>query len=236
MSGSSFDVQLTPSNKAMTKSILLIVSSLLIATALQAADVIQLRSTPKGNKIRIEGTSTIHDWQVESSIIGGTAEVGAGFPLKPSAEVKPGPMDAKVSVFIPVRQLKSLEKDGSPYSTAMDNRMYDALHEEDHKRITYTLTSLTLKDEPKPGDEWYRFEATGWLCVAGVTNKISTPVMVTVIEENKVKFAGSTTVKMTDFKIEPPSPSLSMGLIKTGDEVRLFFEWVAVRKTAVSGE
>lgn len=218
----------------MTKKILLLAVSLLTAAALQAADVIQLRSTPKGNKVRIEGTSTIHDWQVESSIIGGTAEVGPGFPLKPGAEVKPGPMDAKVNVFIPVRQLKSLEKDGTPYSTSMDNVMYTAMREADHKRITYTLSTLTLKEAPKTAEAPYQFEAVGELCVSGVTNKITMPVMVTVVEENKVKFAGSVTVKMTDFKIAPPSPSLALGLIKTGDEIKLFFEWVAVRKTAAT--
>jgi hypothetical protein len=215
----------------MTQKALLIAASLLMATALQAADIIQLRSTPKGNKVRIEGTSTIHDWQVESSIIGGSAEVGPGFPLKPGAEAKPGPIDAKVNVFIPVRQLKSLEKDGTPYSTSMDNVMYSAMREADNKRITYTLSTLTLKEAPKTADAPYQCEAAGELCVAGVTNKITMPVMVNVIEENKVKFAGSVTVKMTDFQIKPPSPSLALGLIKTGDEVKLFFEWIAVRKT-----
>jgi len=206
---------------------LLIAAGLIAAVSLQAADLIQLRSTPKGNKVRIEGTSTIHDWQVESTIIGGTAEVGADFPLKPGAEVKPGPVQAKVSVFIPVRQLKSIEKDGKPYSTSMDDRMYRAMKEADNKRITYTLTTLTLKEAPKSADAPYQFEATGELCVSGVTNKITMPVMVTVIDESQVKFAGTVTVKMTDFKIEPPSPSLALGLIKTGDEVKLFFEWVA---------
>ena len=214
----------------MNTKLLLTAVSLLTAASLQAADLIQLRSTPKGNKIRIEGTSTIHDWQVESSIIGGTAEVAPGFPLKPGTEVKPGPVEAKVNVFIPVRQLKSIEKDGQPYSTSMDSRMYEAMHEADNKRISYTLSSLTLKEAPKSADQPYQYEAEGELCVSGVTNKISMPVVVTVLEENKVKFAGSVTVKMTDFKITPPAPSLALGLIKTGDEVKLFFEWVAVRK------
>jgi len=214
----------------MKQKILLIAVSLVTATVLHAADIIQFRSTPKGNKIRIEGTSTIHDWQVESAIIGGTAEVGTGFPLKPGTEVKPGPVNAKVRVFIPVRQLKSIEKDGKPYSASMDKIMYEKLLEADHKQITYNLTELKLKEAPKTAEAPYQFEAQGELCVAGVTNKITMPVMVTFPEENKIKFSGSVTVKMTDFKVTPPSPSLMLGLIKTGDEVKLFFEWVAVRK------
>jgi len=214
----------------MKQRILLIASSLLTVAMLHGADVIELRSTPKGNKVRIEGTSTIHDWRVESTIIGGNAEVGPGFPLKPGAAVQPGPVSVKVNVFIPVRQLKSIEKDGKPYSTSMDNIMYEKLLEADHKRITYTLTELTLKEAPKAPELPYQFEAKGELCVAGVTNKITMPVTVTIPEADTVKFAGSVTVKMTDFKVDPPAPSLALGLIKTGDEVKLFFEWVAVRK------
>lgn len=216
----------------MKQKLLLIAVSLLTAAALQAADLIQLRSTPKGNKIRIEGDSNIHAWQVESSIIGGTAEVGTNFPLKAGAEVKPGPVEAKVNVFIPVNQLKSIEKDGSPYSSSMDKRMYEGMNEAKEKRITYTLTELTLTEAPKTADAPYQFKAVGDLVVAGVTNKITMPVMVTPLPENKVKFAGSVTVKMTDFKIEPPALTV-LGLgIKTADDVKLFFEWTAAQKTS----
>ena len=215
------------------KTLLLAVNLLACAALpLLAADLTRLDSTPVGNKIRIEGTSTIHDWQVESTVIGGFAEVGPGFPLKPGAEVKPGKVDATVSVFIPVRQLKSIEKDGKPYSASMDKIMYEKLLETDHKRITYILTELTLKEAPKAADAPYQFEAKGELCVAGVTNKITMPVTATVLAENKVKFVGNVSVKMTDFKVEPPSPAVALGLIKTGDDIKLYFEWVATKKTA----
>jgi len=216
----------------MKAKALLLAISLSLVAYVHAADVIVLNSTPKGNKIRIEGTSNIHDWQVESSLFGGKAEVGEDFPLKPGATIKPGPMAAKVEVFIPVQQLKSVEKDGSPYSGKMDTRMYEAVSEPANKRITYTLTSLTAKAAPTAADQPYSFEAVGELCVAGVTNKITMPVMVTVLEEGKVKSAASTTVKMTDYKIEPPALTV-LGLgIKTGDDVKVFFEWVAVKRAA----
>lgn len=216
----------------MKAKALLLALTLSFIASLQAADVIVLNSTPKGNKIRMEGTSTLHDWQVGGSLIGGTAEVGPDFPLKPGAAVKPGPVQAKVNVFIPVQQLKSVEKDGTPYKASMDQRMYEEMKEPTNKRITYTLTSLTLKEEPMAADQPYTFESVGELCVAGVTNKITMPVSVMVLEENKVKFAGSTTVKMTDFKMTPPALTV-LGLgIKTGDDVKLFFEWVAVKRSA----
>jgi hypothetical protein len=217
------------------KTLLLAVNLVTCTTLpLLAADATRLTSSPGTSKVRIEGTSNIHDWQVESSVVGGFAEVGEGFPLKPGAEVKPGKVNAKVNVFIPVQTLKSLEKDGKPYSDKMDKRMYEGMREPDNKRITYSLAELTLKAAPKAAGEPYQFESTGELCVAGVTNKVTMPVMVTVLEENKVKFAGTTTVKMTDFKIEPPALTV-LGLgIKTGDEVKLFFEWVARKPAAAT--
>ena len=173
------------------------------------------------NLVRIEGTSTVHDWQVEGHLIGGSAEFGQGFPTQPGAQALPGPVEAKVSVFIPVRSLKSVEKDGRPYSDAMDEIMYGKLLEPTNKRITYTLTSLTLKEPPREVTDPFLYEATGNLCVAGVTNAITMPVSVLPDADGWIQFAGSVKVKMTDFKIEPPSPSLGGVSIKTGDEVTL---------------
>src|SRR5262245_49585705 len=70
---------------------------------------------PGGAKVRVERTSTIHEWQMESGTIGGYLEAVSDFPSKPGAEVKPGKVSAKVEIFIPVRSLKSYEKDGKPY-------------------------------------------------------------------------------------------------------------------------
>ncbi|MEY4386381.1 MAG: hypothetical protein RLY20_1664, partial [Verrucomicrobiota bacterium] len=101
------------------------------------------------------------------------------------------------------------------------------------KKIVYTLTELTLKEAPKSAEAPYVFDSKGELCVAGVTNKISMPVSMTVIAENKVKFAGSVAVKMTDYKVEPPALTVLGVGITTKDEVKLFFEWV-VRKPATA--
>jgi len=177
------------------------------------------------NLVRIEGTSTIHAWQVEGHLIGGSAEFGPGLPTRLGAQALPGAVDAKVSVFIPVRSLKSLEKDGRPYSDAMDEIMYSKLLEPANKRITYTLTSLTLKEKPREMTEPFLYEATGNLTVAGVTNVITMPVAVSPDPAGRIQFAGSVKVKMTDFKITPPSPTVGGGAIKTGDEVTLKFVW-----------
>lgn len=184
------------------------------------------------NLVRIEGTSTIHDWQVEGHLVGGSAELGPGFLTRPGAEARPGPVEAKGNVFIPVRSLKSVEKDGRPYSDAMDEIMYGKLLAETHRRITYTLTSLTLKEPPHEAGAPFLYEATGKLTVAGVTNTIIMPVSVSLTAGGPIRFAGSVRVKMTDFKIQPPQPSVGGLSIKTGDEVTLKFVWWVNRAAA----
>src|SRR5947207_3085597 len=69
-------------------------------------------SKPGTAKVRVEGTSTIHDWQMEGTLIGGYLDAGPDFPTKPGAEVKPGKVNARVEAFVPVKSLKSYEKDG----------------------------------------------------------------------------------------------------------------------------
>jgi polyisoprenoid-binding protein YceI len=79
------------------------------------------------------------------------------------------------------------------------------------------------------------FDAKGELAVAGITNQISMPVSVLPLGEKKLKISGTVSVKMSDFKIESPAPKLAGGLIKTGDEVKLIFDWmVAQRKAAAN--
>lgn len=217
------------------------ITLLLLATlSLQAADQKTTYAARSGSKMRIEGTSNIHDWQMESSIIGGMLEVGPGFPTEPGQAVTPGKIEAKAEAFITARSLKSLEKDGRPYSDAMDNITYEKLKASEdpttkkvlHPRIEYRLTELVLKEAPKTKDGAYVFDAAGDLALAGVTNKISMPVNIIVMADKKLKITGTVTVKMTDFKIDPPAPKIAMGFIKTGDPVKLIFEWIVAPKKA----
>src|SRR6266496_1652920 len=92
----------------------LIVFYALAALPLGAADTTRLDSMP-GSKVRIEGTSSLHDWQCEANFIGGFIMAGVNFPTSATADVKPGKVDAKADAWVTARALKSIEKDGKPY-------------------------------------------------------------------------------------------------------------------------
>jgi polyisoprenoid-binding protein YceI len=200
---------------------------LLLPRAVLAQDTVKYSASPTGSMVKIEGTSTLHDWTMESKIVPGSLELDPKVQLD-SAKTAVAGLDGnklpmKVKVSIPVRSLKS-------YTTAMDNVYQDAMEEKKFPKIEYSLAELTVKDgEHKPGAP-FEFSATGDLVVHGVTNRITMPVTIEPLEGNKLKIKGAVPLKMTSFGVKPPAPKLALGLIKTGDDIKASFEWLVVRK------
>src|SRR5689334_22954245 len=83
-----------------------------------------LRFEPVKGRMRIEGTSNLDDWQVESRSVGGYFETGPDFPGSPSRTNVPAQIPARAECLVGVRTLKSIEKDGKPFSNLMDEIMY----------------------------------------------------------------------------------------------------------------
>src|SRR5437763_3339436 len=77
-----------------------------------AAEQMTRLDARSGSKMRLEGTSTLHDWQAESPIITGYIEVGPNFPMAPGQPATPGKVEAHGEATIMVRSLRSVESDG----------------------------------------------------------------------------------------------------------------------------
>ena len=199
----------------------------LVAFPLRAQNWTKYESQP-GSKMKLDGSSNIHDWTVESLAIGGTMEFDSSFPLDASlksiATLKVIP---KVHVTIPVRSLKSGKK-------RMDEVMHEAMKQPEFPKIEYQLKEMTPKSaEHSPGTP-FQFDTKGVLTVSGVTRTNAMTVDIDVTEKGKLKVTGTTVVKMTDFGIKPPSPSIALGLIKTADDVKITFEWLTADPAAVA--
>ncbi|MSU19882.1 MAG: YceI family protein [Pedosphaera sp.] len=179
-------------------------------------------AAPNGSKVKVEGTSTLHDWIMESQIIGGKLEFESGFQLDPS--LKPGKIIARVQVNTPVRSLKS-SKD------SMDQVMQQAMKQDKFPKIEYRLTELVLKEAPKAPEGPYLFDSKGELTIAGTTNKIAMPVTILRVSPTRLKVSGATNVKMTEYGVTPPAPKIALGAIKTGDDIKILFDWVAVQRS-----
>jgi len=184
--------------------------------------------------MRIEGTSNIHDWQCESPLILGSLQVSQNFPVEPGQAVNPAKVDIKGEASVRVLSLKSKNKDGTPYEDKMDEVMWEHLKAQTNPVIVFRPTDLVLKEAAKSKDVPYVFDAKGDLAVSGVTNSISFPVSVLPLgdKDKKCKITGTVTLKMTDYKVEPPSPKFLP--IHTGDEIKILFTWMVAPKAAAA--
>jgi hypothetical protein len=195
-------------------------AAVLVAATLHA-ETITYQAVPRGSMMKIEGTSTVHDWEVECQVIGGRMELDSNFPLDPSKEP---PKDLKVSpvvkVLIPVRQLKS-------GTSPMDTVMHNAMNIETHPTIEYSLLEMTAKGKTNNG---IVFGTKGTVTCNGVTRTNEFDVVMSKTDDKKIKVSGTTKVKMTDFNIQPPAPKIALGAIKTADDVKLTFEWLTQPK------
>jgi polyisoprenoid-binding protein YceI len=203
----------------LTRSAVLGLILLAAALPLRAADSIKYVAQP-GSEMKIDGTSNIHDWTVKGQIISGSMEVSPAF----DQDLKTLDPLPKVDVTIPVRSLKSGNK-------VMDQVMQDHMDMKANPMIKYQLKNMVLKAEPKTAKGPAEFTSTGDLTVSGTTKSIEMPVTVERVDAEKIKVTGTITMKMTDFGIKPPAPTIGLGLIKTGDEVKLAFEWL-LKKSA----
>ena len=194
----------------------------LSAPVLRADSTVVYKAQSAGSGVKIDGSSTIHNWTVEGKIIGGQFEVDPGFPLQGTPST--GKVNAKAKATIPIRSLKSGK-------ARMDEVMQEAMKATDFPRIDYELIDMTLKDAPKTASDPLLFDATGKLTISGVTKTNAMQVSCDRTEPTKLKFKSVANLKMTDFGIVPPAPSLALGLIKTGDDIKVTVEWVtAVHK------
>jgi polyisoprenoid-binding protein YceI len=201
----------------------LILVPLFVASVLWAADSMTKYDAKPGSKVTLDGTSSMHNWTVESAIIGGSMELGFD-PANP----KPGKVPAKVTATIPVRSLKSK---GKLDPKRMEEVMQETMKMQAAPRIEYQLTELVLKEAPKTPTDPLQFDSKGQLSMAGVTNQISMPITMERLEGNKLKTKGGVALKMTSFGMKPPA---LLGMLTTGDDVKVNFEWLTQKADATT--
>ena len=209
----------SPNSSFFTRRLAACLLATICAASVLAQNMVRYNAQPRGSKVRLEGTSTLHDWTIEGELVAGSLEFPDSVKIDPTqksiAGITDGKLPAKVSVSIPVRSLKSGK-------SAMDNVMMQALKGDQNPKIEYQLLTLTLKEPHAPGTP-FQFNATGTLKVAGVTRTNTMVVTMDRAGENKLKTTGSTNLKMTEFGMEPPK---LIGILSTGDDVKVFFEWL----------
>ena len=185
---------------------------LLLVTTLSAESqnpVTEAYTLAEQSTMTVEGTSTIHDWELE------VKDLSTSVALNPELlqNEQPASPVSNVSLTVPVKKMDS-GKGG------MNRKIYGALKEDEHPNITFSLDSTELATPPENGS--FTLNVSGNLTIAGHTRAISLPVTGTLTEEGNLRFAGSYKLNMTDYKVDPPTAVF--GTIRSGEEVTIKFD------------
>lgn len=184
--------------KVLINFIFLIISGIGL---LNAQTAFQLES---GN-LTIAGTSSLHDWESTAEDVQIKGEFF--FNDQTLSDIQ------DLSVQIPVESIKSTK------GKIMDNKTYKALLSEKYPNITYKLNKI---NSIKSTDEGLILQLNGRLNIAGVEKTIDLEVKGKTLTGGKLEFQASKALKMTDFKIDPPTALL--GTLKTGDDITVSFK------------
>jgi polyisoprenoid-binding protein YceI len=200
------------------RNILIVAAITLGALAAQAANpglVVQPAS-----KVWISGTSTLHAWHANASKVAITFQAAelteAATPVEAMEKLIRAKAVSGLDLAITVTDLKS-GKDG------LDKNMYKALLAEKHPQIRFAMTGYEVAGGEGPVP--MTINARGKLTVAGVDREIKIPVAVKH-EGEGLRLTGEVPLLMTQFGIKPPT--MMMGTVKTGDEVVVHFDLVAL--------
>jgi len=157
-----------------------------------------LKLNPRTFTMTIFGTSSLHDFQSKVTQASGELVINSSKQAQ------------SLTVEIPVKGIKSNEK-------LMDNKTYAAFNAEKNPTITFKLTDLGV---PEVNGSDIAVTATGNLTMAGVTKKISLKSAGKIVKPGVYQFKGTVVLKMTDYKMTPPS----MLFVKVGDVVTLKYD------------
>ena len=177
-----------------------------------------------GSLLKISGTSSVHDWEVKTLLIGGRMVWDSSFPLDPSkAELPKLTTTPKVSVIVPVRNIESGKQ-------RMNEVMHGAMNAQKHKFARYNLKEIKVVDKKRKAGDPIVFNTKGTLNINGKSAPVSMQISIAKREGDKLKVSGKTKLRMSQFGITPPAPKIALGLITTGDEVSVEFEWFVAEK------
>lgn len=159
-----------------------------------------------GSFLYLEGDSTLHKYQMHANTLLGSAVLknSKGDLTK---TLKANGVDS-MELVVPVSTLKSKE-------SGLDDNAYKALSAKDNPAIKFELDSETLKDGV--------MAAKGNLTIAGVTVPV-TLSPATEIKGDSVHLTGVQKLKMSDYKVKPPSISLLVTSITCTDEISIHYD------------
>ncbi len=154
------------------------------------------------NSIEVSGSSTFHDWTMETKTVIGIAQ----FNLEPGNDIIGL---TKLEFSLPVLKLKSNLR-------TLNKNAYKALKTKQFKNIVYKLTSAKIIGKK---DYTYQIATIGDLTIAGVTKGVYIDIYCFANKNGSITTTAKCRIKMTDYGVNPPN--FMDGLMSTNDMIDL---------------
>lgn len=200
-----------PNLKAPVSFALTVVLALTVAFQ-AAAESVRYEGQPSGSKCKMEGDSTMHEWNMSSIMVTGFMEVDSNFPESALANAEAAKPVTQVS--IPVRSFKS-------GISAMDSRMQSHMKSSNFPKMEYRLIELK-PTSPAGTTGAVKFDAVGVFTIVGKPFTNTMPVTIEKKDGN-LTVIGSTPLKMSNFGLEPYT---FLGVVSTRDDLKITFDWL----------
>ena len=188
--------------KTFVSVITIAVALLVIPQVLSAQSVYKI-AAGKDVNVKVLGSSNVHDWTMTAT------------GIESQGEFKVDDEQLKsLTAFSFAVEAKSLKSEHE----SMDNRTYKAMNADKFPKITYRLTSAAISTVAK---NKFLIKATGDLTISGASQTVTLLVNATVNADNTITCTGSQKIKLTDYKIQPPS--FMLGAMKVANDLTIQF-------------
>lgn len=188
--------------KRLTLNLLIVLFATVVPFSVFAQKTYQVKS----QNLVVSGTSNLHDWTANVSKANGSAQL----------DVTNGKLNSVQNIDLKV-DAQSLK--GSK-GNIMDGKIKDALNAKKFPTITYKAAKGTVTEQSGT----YKVTTNGTLTIAGVSQNVTLDAVGKVLPNGDIEFSGVKKLKMTDFKINPPTAML--GTLTTGNDITLNYKVV----------
>jgi hypothetical protein len=166
-----------------------------------------------GSFLYMEGDSTLHKYQMTAKALEGSAVLKSAAPKSLLKALQAGQVKA-MTLVIPLASFNSKDK-------GLDKNAYQALLAKDYPEIKFKLTGETLT--AGAAADTYVMTALGTVSVAGASAPVTLTAEAT-FQNDQVRLKGIQKLKMTDFKIKPPTMTLLVVSITCTDEIEIHYD------------
>ncbi len=190
----------------MKKKLLLIASFLILIMVNDVLPENVYQLVIEESELTLEGTSTMHDWQMKSYDYSCTAHLD--LDALNNKQIQKVLFKAKATKVLSEKKL-------------MDKKAHKAMKANDHPEIEFVFESLESFEK---AESEFNGNINGVLSLAGEQKNINIAFIGSQKGEGQIEVSGEIPLKMTDFGMKPPA--FAFGAVKTGDEIIMKFQFI----------